>query len=318
MLDINQIYLGDCLDLIKQIDSQSVNLIIADPPYNIKKDTWDRIPDYINWLGTRILEIERVLKDNGSFYLFHNDMPQLSKIMVWIENHTRFVFKQFIVWNKRFDKAKNKGFLDGFIETNQLRNYQKMAEYCLFYTFQDDTGLSMLHNSRDCFQSIKDYLRQERAKTGLTLDQINTLVGTASMAGRHYFSDSQFCFPIKEHYLKLQSTGFFQKSYESLRQEYESLRYTFNNQKSHHSVWNYEVSERNDHTTPKPIPLIENIILHSSNPQDIILDPFLGSGSTALAAIQTNRNYIGIEIDPDYVSLAQKRVCTLNSSPRLF
>lgn len=302
---------GDCLEVMKTLPDKSVNLIVADPPYNIGKAGWDKIPNYIEWMGAVFLECQRVLKDNGSFYWFHSDMMQIKDLMWWIQDNTQFVFKQFIVWNKRFPEARNKGFLDGFIETGGLRNYQQMAEYCLFYTFQDDTGLSKIFNDKDCFLSIKKYMRDERAKTGLTLDGINEVVGTASMAGRHYFSDSQWCFPIKEHYEKLQTTGFFRREYEELRREYESLRYTFNNQKTHHSVWNYETAPKLGHITPKPVEMIENIILHSSNEDDIILDPFGGSGTTAVAAENCGRNSILIEKEPEYCNIIRKRMNAL-------
>lgn len=137
-----QLIQGDCLEKMKDIPDCSVDLVLTDPPYNIGKAQWDKIDNYIKWCGKWILECQRVLKDNGSFYFFHNDMPQIAQLMEWIRQNSKFVFKQFIVWNKRFEGAKNKGFLDGFCETGQLRNYQQMAEYCLFYTFQDKTGLT--------------------------------------------------------------------------------------------------------------------------------------------------------------------------------
>jgi site-specific DNA-methyltransferase (adenine-specific) len=156
---------------MKSIPDKSIDAVITDPPYNIGKADWDKIDDYINWCGSWILECQRVLKDNGSFYFFHNDIEQLSDLILWIRNNTGFVFKQMIVWNKRFDGSSNKGFLDGFVVSDGLRNYQQMAEYCLFYTFQDETGLSRIFNDKDCFQSVKEYLRGERKKSGLSLDK---------------------------------------------------------------------------------------------------------------------------------------------------
>ena len=136
-----QLIHGDCLD----VDWPQVDAIIFDPPYNISKakwDKWKKQEDYINWMGKLFIKAQGALKDNGSMYFFHNDMEQVAVIMEWIRKNTKFIFKQFIVWNKRFEGAKNKGFLDGFVEVGGLRNYQQMAEYVLFYTFQDETGLA--------------------------------------------------------------------------------------------------------------------------------------------------------------------------------
>ena len=132
-----EIYLGDCLEKIKNIQDNSINLVLIDPPYNISKaewDKWETVEDYVEFMGKVFKEIERVLKPNGSFYFFHNDFLQIVELQNWINKNTGFQFKQMLVWNKRFNEASNKGFLDGFIEPNGLRNYQKMAEYCLYYT----------------------------------------------------------------------------------------------------------------------------------------------------------------------------------------
>ena len=63
------------------------------------------------------------------------------------------------------------------------------------------------------------------------------------------------------------------------------------------------------HTFQKPIELIKRIILASSNPQDVVLDPFMGCGTTAIASIETYRNFIGFEIDKEYYDIAERRLC---------
>jgi DNA modification methylase len=319
---------GDCLELMKDIPDKSIDLIVIDPPYNIKKAEWDRWKSkegYIEWCGRWILECQRVLKDNGSFYFFHNDMVQIAMLMEWIRQNTKFIFKQFIVWNKKFSGAKNEGFFQGFNEVKMLRNYQQMAEYCLFYTFQDETGLSMVFADKGCFQTIKKYLDNELDKSGYSERTIKDVLHNDMNS--HYFGfskrdKSQFALPTKEQYIKLQSTGFFRREYEDLRREYEDLRreyedlrreyedlrYTFNNQKTHHSVWNYEIAKKQGHITPKPVDLLENILLHSSNSGFTVLDCFMGSGSTGVACINTNRNFIGIEKDDKYFEIAKNRI----------
>lgn len=62
------------------------------------------------------------------------------------------------------------------------------------------------------------------------------------------------------------------------------------------------------HPTIKPIDIIQNIIINSSVEGDIVLDPFLGSGTTAVAAVNTNRHYIGFELNPVYYDTACKRL----------
>ena len=65
-------------------------------------------------------------------------------------------------------------------------------------------------------------------------------------------------------------------------------------------IWKYPAGTSEDHPTQKPIELMEEIILSSTNPGDVVLDPFMGSGTTGIACMITGRNFIGIEIDPTY------------------
>jgi len=63
-----------------------------------------------------------------------------------------------------------------------------------------------------------------------------------------------------------------------------------------------------NHPTVKPLEIIQNFIINSSLEGEIVLDPFMGSGTTAVACINTNRNYIGFEIDERYYKIAEKRI----------
>ena len=294
--------IGDCVEVLKGYPDNHFNLIIADPPYNINKAEWDNIPDYLNWSMAWIGECQRVLKDNGSLYIFHSEMPTIARLMNRIEDETDLIYKQFVVWNKRFDGAKLKGFLDGFVVPDGLRNYQQMAEYIIYYTFQDQTGLTTVMLDTNNFSTLRQYFKEYQNALGITKKGIIDVVGQCA---DHCFrwKSSQWDLPTPETYEKISQipirTDFKRREYEDLRREYEDLRYTFNNQKTHHSVWNYDIAKRNGHETPKPLELIKNIIIHSSNEGDFILDPFAGSGTTLAACEILNRNCLGIELDTD-------------------
>ena len=331
---IDKVICGDCFEIMKLIPDKSVDLIIADPPYNIKKDSWDRIDNYIEWIGKIFKAYERILKDNGSFYWFHNYMPNIAKLMLWLEENTKFIFKQFIVWNKKFPGSSWEGYLQGYIVVNGLRNYEQMAEYLLFYTFQDKTGLTAIKLDTNKFSSLRQYFKDYQKALGLNKREIINILGQRA---DHCFrwNSSQWDLPTPETYADLVNlpiyNGFkrrkyedlrqeyedLRQEYEDLRQEYEDLRYVFNNQKTHHSIWNYDIEPKNGHLTPKPLKLIENIILHSSNWDHIILDSFLGSGTTAVVCKELSRHFIGIEINPDYCKIAKRRLAQTAYQPEL-
>ncbi len=71
-------------------------------------------------------------------------------------------------------------------------------------------------------------------------------------------------------------------------------------------VWEFKQEMKNKHPAPFPVPLIDRII--TSTNAKIILDPFMGSGTTAITAMGNDRNYIGIDLSPDYCEMAEKRI----------
>jgi len=86
-------------------------------------------------------------------------------------------------------------------------------------------------------------------------------------------------------------------------------------------MWNGMIKQKPEtryHPTQKPLAVMKWIIENYSNPGDTILDPFMGSGTTGVACVQTGRNFIGIEIDPTYFAIAEKRIKDAQAQPLLF
>ena len=73
-------------------------------------------------------------------------------------------------------------------------------------------------------------------------------------------------------------------------------------------IWRGATQRLRDFPCPKPIWLMEELVTASSNPGDTVLDPFMGSGSTGVACVNTGRNFIGIELDPEYFRIAEQRI----------
>lgn len=98
-------------------------------------------------------------------------------------------------------------------------------------------------------------------------------------------------------------------------------KYTFNydlmkeenDGKQMKDVWSYSLTKKSEkkfgkHPTQKPLDLMRRIIRAASNPGDVVLDPFMGSGTTGVAAVELNRKFVGIDIEHEYVELAIKRI----------
>jgi site-specific DNA-methyltransferase (adenine-specific) len=79
----------------------------------------------------------------------------------------------------------------------------------------------------------------------------------------------------------------------------------------------WSMAENTDHPTQKPEKLLAKAVLASSNPGDVVLDPFLGSGTTSVVAKKLGRTYVGIEIDETYACLAEKRLAMANGGDEI-
>jgi site-specific DNA-methyltransferase (adenine-specific) len=85
------------------------------------------------------------------------------------------------------------------------------------------------------------------------------------------------------------------------------------------SVWHIppESARRVGHPAPFPVALVERLIHLYSFEGETVLDPFIGSGSTAVAAVNCQRHFVGYEIDPNYVAICKERIARINSQKEL-
>lgn len=293
---------GDCLVELQKLEDKSADLILIDPPYNIGKEDWDNFgytkkgyqpkeysgDCYYDWMEEVFVQLSRVMKDSGSFWFFHNDFRIMSELDHRIQQSTDLEYRNFIVWNKLFDGCKSEGFLKGFVQVEGLNNFQKMAEYMLFYTRKD------LHKK----------LKEERLKRGVKSSEISAEIPSknGNLTGWYSNIETGKNYPTKDTIKPI-------TKYLGLKME--DIVPKFNNQRTHHSVWNYEFDGKKlGHITPKPVDLLKNIVMHCTDPGDVVLDCFGGSGSTAIACMQTDRKYILIEKEEKYIDIINARIAS--------
>lgn len=244
----NKIIKGDSLEILKNIPSDSIDLIFADPPYYMQtegellrtngtkfngvEDKWDKFSgfeEYDNFCIGWLKECQRILKITGSIWVIGSfqNIFRIGKIMqdlgFWILND--------IIWHK----------------TNPVPNF----------------GGTRFCNAHE----------------------------TLLWCGKN--KKTKFTF------------------------NYKTMKY-LNNDKQEKSVWNIGLCIGNErlkddsgvkvHSTQKPEELLYKIILSSSKPNDLVLDPFFGTGTTGAVAKRIGRNYIGIEREEKYIYYAEKRL----------
>ena len=285
---------GDSSLIINNISSKSIQTICIDPPYNIKKDKWDDIDNYEDWLINIVVQLEDKLKDNGSFFIFHNEMEVIASLMMKIKEKTKLKFIQMITWNKRFESSKKYGYMNGYVVKEDMHMWNKMCEYILFYT-KDNTW------------KFKEY----REKAGVSSKTIALEVPskTGGLTGWYGNLETGLNFPTKERMVPITK---------HIGLEYDDVVPKFRNQKTHHSVWNYDIAKRSKvHMTPKPIELLENIIKHTTDENDILLDCFAGTGSLGQACKNTNRRCILIEKEKKYFDFINSSLELSNQNEQL-
>ena len=213
MLEINQIHNIDCLEGFKQIPDNLVDLIVTDPPYNINKDSWDKISEYKDWILKVFKECERVLKENGTLWFFHMDFVVLSDIHQRLNKETSFRHKQLIIIDKGL------GSVAGRCNTEVLRSFPRATEYLQFYTFEDVTGVEQLSDVYAKKNPMAKYLRKEFSRAKVKQKEIAKLFPSKTSNTTGCVSNwlIGYNFPLKEQYEKIR---------EFLRYSYSFLRYS--------------------------------------------------------------------------------------------
>ena len=320
---INQVHNINFLD--NNLPNKCANLIIADPPYyKVKGDfdfIWKTFDDYLKDVEKWAIECKRILADNGTL-LWYGDAKNIAYAQIIFDKY--FNLLNSLVWENTNDHKQQIRF------NTDLRTFAPLTERLLMYdNAVNKTGLQEIYSDDNCFESIKEYLRSEKQKSKLTSKQLNYMFSKYTNKDgcldrsvmEHYWQKSQWVFPTQEIYENImQPTGFWQKPYEALRQEYEALRRPFYNERFYGDVIripNYETSDY-QHDTIKPEKLTRILITTCSRKNDLIVVPFSGSGTECAMSAKEDRMFWGCDIEKKYVDMANKRVKNHVSQQKLF
>lgn len=301
---------GDCLKLMRDIPDESVDLILCDPPYGTlgkhPPSKWNNKENISKWdsytIDTEQMynEISRVLRQNGKAVLFSQE-PYTSHLITKVYYPLTFCYKA--IWLK--PKA-----------ANILGCKTAMVNY-----YEDICIISKIRREEKRGNNLCKIMQQELFNNGKTIKDAKELVGASAT---HYFTDGQqFRIPTKEKFDILKKAGFFNIEYNYLKSQFDKFNeeYLKNLNSKYPSVFNlwegtklksnilkYPKDSSNYHPTQKPVPLLEDLIKTFSDLNDTVLDFTMGSGSTGVACVNTNRKFIGIELDNTYYEIAKKRI----------
>ena len=301
---------GDCLELGKEIESGSVDLILTDLPYGNMKNapsTWDA--DKTKW--DTVIEpkevyaiANRILRKNGKMVLFSQE-PYTTRLITEAIPNLPFGYR--MIWEK-----------DHF--ANSL--IAKKAPVSYFEDILVFSKLGGLENSGvNANHPLKEVFNEAFERSGKTKRFFIDLVGSSAS---HYFTDGiQFRVPTESKFNLIKDYIDIGYSYDELKamdleyKRYETEKH-YDNYPSVFNLWEggkyksnilrYKKDYDGYHPTQKPILLLEDLIKTFSNEGDTVVDLTMGSGSTGVACLNTNRRFIGMELDEEYYNIATNRI----------
>ena len=299
---------GDSLELLKCFPDKSISLILTDPPYhttkkkNIKNDTaFKDDDDFLKWIEKYLKEWYRILRPNGSIYVYCSS-AMAGKIEVLMSS--QFNILSHIVWAKPNDP----GF-DGWKQKMKKESLRQWYDHSERIIFAEPAYEGNLNKS-----SFGNLLREARVKSQLSSNQLTEMVGAygkINHGGAVNNWESGRNVPSREQYRKIveaiSSVGRITEMppYEDVIRPFD-----VNSGVEFTDIWNfYSVRPyAGKHPAEKPIDMLEHSIISATYENDIVLDCFAGSGSTAIAALNTGRLTISIEIEETWVCTIKDRL----------
>jgi len=282
---MNKIYFGDCLEVMKGFEDNSVDCVITDPPYGYLDHKLDKSFDYKQLFD----ECKRVMKKD-SFLVFFGRGTEFYKWNTHC-NEIGLQFKEELIWDKVHNSSPT---------TKLMRVHETVAVYQKGKKLLNKVHINKIEydlSSNEGRRVIEDLriITQE-------LNKIHTFEDFEKWENEYKPRKSKHNITQKIKFGK--SRGYCSYQSHTIGKVLSSIMRV---NREHYQF---------EHPTQKPVELLKLLVQLCSNENDIILDPFMGSGTTCVAAKELNRQYIGIEIDNEYYNIAKNRIdnteCQLN------
>jgi site-specific DNA-methyltransferase (adenine-specific)/site-specific DNA-methyltransferase (cytosine-N4-specific) len=271
MLELNKIYLGDTMELVKKLSPNSIDLVVTSPPYANTVSYGDNVSildpeQYVNWLLQLFLGAKNFLKDSGSFILNINDK---------VENGERSTYVFELIY--RIVKETELKLFDRYIwckKSSLPMTGNKRLNDRVEYIFHFVRDVKKFKTFTDRVRIPYKPISLKRFKNKVHGNDIVNHDGTTALSERG---------TSKPHPLGAKPTTVFRFNTGSALRGY-------------------------NHPAPFHPQLPEFFINWLTDEKDVVFDPFSGGGTVAAAAKKLRRNFIGFEINPEYVKMSEERV----------
>lgn len=332
LIDTRIIYCGDCLDQLKRLPDDSIDLCYIDPPFNSNRnyevfwgetkerrsfeDRHESTRAYIEYMRPRCMEIARVLKKTGSFY-YHCDWHASHYVKVMLDQilgENSFINE--IIWKRQ--SAHNDA-------KQGSKHFGRVHESLFLYSGGSDAyQFKHLYRPYD-EEYIRSFYKHVEAETGrrYRLGDLTAPGGAAPSKGNpHYefLGVERYWRYSRKRMQELHEAGRIVQTKAGMVPAYK--RYLDEGKGVPiSSIWDdikpiqSHSEERLGYPTQKPLKLLERILEVSSKPNDVVLDAFCGCGTALVASQNMNRQWIGIDISPTACRVMAKRLRDVNRFP---
>ncbi len=336
-----ELWLGDCRDVLPTLPR--VDCVITDPPYfKVNGEYWDNEWDtpaaFLQWMRGILSLLAARLEPNGSAYVFAS--PQMAGRVETVTWEFLNVLGH-IVWRKGREGMQQ--MTRGNAASKEaLRSYFMTSERIIFAEHYNSDNFargetSYAHKCDELrgfvFEPLRAYLAGEWERAGLTKTDADRATGT--QMATHWFTRVQWSLPTLAHYERLRELAnanggvHLRREYDDLRREYDDLRREYDDLRRPFSltpkdqwsdVWDFDpvATYPGKHPCEKPLALLAHMLKVSTKPGALVLDAFMGSGSTACACAKLGRRFIGIERDPQHFDAAVRRIENAHAQQSLF
>ncbi len=278
---LNKIFNEDCMTGLEKIESNSVDLILCDLPYGTTQNKWDStlpLNDYITLkIKNKILNLN---KENFKIYCFENEKSIEYFNSYWKENYKLGLWSQY----KRVLKENSPVVLFGAQPFTTQLIESNIKDFKYDWTWAKTKGTGHLNAKKQPLRDKEDILvfYEKQCKYFPQFTE-GTPYDGAKRAGA-----------------KQQTSSY--GDHGSYRENNDGKRYP-------RQIIKFDIVGRGSmHPTQKPVELLEYLIKTYTNEGDVVLDNCMGVGSTAIACINTNRNFIGFELNEDYYLKSMERL----------
>ncbi|MCD6226038.1 site-specific DNA-methyltransferase [bacterium] len=322
---INKIICGDSIELSKEIPANSINLVITSPPYFKQRDygglsqeigNESTVEDYINNLLKLFHECVRILKDDGSIVFNLGDKYEKSSLLLVPYRFAVEVLKQ-----EPIKLVNNITWVKLNPTPRQYRRRLVSSTEPFFHFVKSEK----YYYNLDGFMKLSDNPQRKRNNNGNNIGKkYFTLIEGSNLSPRQkQQAREELTKTIEEvkkgkiYSFRMKIKGIHSMPFggqqggrrtQILKKGFTIIKINGNSMKRDVIESAVETLKGIKHPAIYPEYIIQELLKLLTRKDDVVLDPFVGSGTTAIACKKLGRNYIGFDINPDYCKMAEKRV----------